>query len=56
MAWFWRVDYAIMAVGSSIGLLLFGRIIAGMRRRRISTALAYMANNQDGSERRRIFG
>lgn len=50
------VDYAIMAVASTIWLLLVGRIIAGVMAATFSTASAFMADISAPDDRERNFG
>ena len=49
-------DYVVMAVTSSIWILLIARIIGGITAATQSTAAAYMADISSGTERTRNFG
>ena len=50
------LDYMVIALAGSIWLLLAGRIIGGITAATHSTALAYMADISEGSEKAKRFG
>ncbi len=50
------IDYSIMAVAGTIWLLFVGRLVAGITAATYTTAMAYMADISEKSERAKNFG